>query len=116
MIKVKNKFLLKLTVILMFAAVIVGCATPTEEDRSKLAVKAAACIQNFARKLDDRISPADTIAVGVMSKCQAEINAFDEVRLPNIATAYGSGAWAGRNIGWMKQITSIVLEARAERR
>jgi hypothetical protein len=100
---------------LLLLAVVVGCATPTEEETNKLAASAATCIQNYARKLDDRISPADTIAVGVMSKCQEEINAFDEVRLPSKATAYGSGAWAGRNIGWMKQITSIVLEARAER-
>ncbi len=112
----KTNLPIRLTVILMLAAVIAGCATPTKEDTNKLGVSAAACIQNYARKLDDRISPADIIAIGVMSKCQAEINAFDEVRLPSRATAFGSGAWAGRNIGWTRQITSIVLETRVERR
>lgn len=101
---------------LIFSIFIAGCATPTNEDTHKLGASAAICIQTNARKLDDQISPADTIAVGVMSKCQAEINAFDEVRLPSRSTYFGSGAWAGRNIGWMRQITSIVLETRAERR
>jgi hypothetical protein len=111
----KTNFPFRLSINLILLTVIAGCATPTEEETKKLGVSAATCIQNYARKLDDRISPADTIAVGVMSKCQAEINAFDEVRLPSQATAFGSGAWSGRNIGWMKQITSMVLEARAER-
>ena len=111
----KTNLPLRFAINLILLAVIAGCATPTEEETNKLGVSAATCIRNYARKLDDRISPADTIAVGVMSKCQAEINAFDEVRLPSRATAFGSGAWAGRNIGWIKQITGIVLEARAER-
>jgi hypothetical protein len=111
----KTNFTFRLAIYSLLLALVAGCATPTEEEINKLGASAANCVQNYARKLDDRISPADTISVGVMSKCQDEINAFDEVRLPSKATAYGSGAWAGRNIGWLKQITSIVLEARAER-
>jgi hypothetical protein len=98
------------------AAFAAGCAVPSKEDAYQLGVNAASCIQRNARQLDDRISPADTIAIGIMSRCQEEINAYDQVRLPNRATAFGSGAWAGRSVGWMRQITSIVLQTRAESR
>jgi hypothetical protein len=98
------------------AALVTGCAVQSKEDTFQLGVNAAGCIQRNARQLDDRISPADTIAIGIMSKCQREIDAYDEARLPSRATAYGSGAWAGRGVGWMRQITSIVLQTRTDSR
>jgi hypothetical protein len=102
---------------LTFACLIfAGCSTPDPAIKNQLGTVAASCILKFATTLDDGISPADTVAIGVMSRCQTEINAYDEARLPQRDTAYGSGAWAGRNIGWIKQITSMVLEARAKRR
>lgn len=100
-----------------------GCTPAVRQSSSaddpelkRLGVSAASCILNNAKQLDDQISPADTIALGVMSKCQPEINAYDTARLPSTNTAFGNAAWAARNTGWMRQITGIVLETRVAAR
>jgi hypothetical protein len=116
---VKN-LVFKLALSMVLPLTISGCAPVVRQSNSandpelkRLGVSAASCILSSAKQLDDQISPADTIAVGVMSKCQSEINAYDTARLPSTNTAFGNAAWAARNTGWMRQITGIVLETRA---
>ncbi len=120
---IKERLTIKLALSVLFPLAVLGCATgaqktPSADDPElkRLGVDAASCILSSAKQLDDQISPADTIAVGVMSKCQSEINAYDTARLPSTNTAFGNAAWAARNTGWMRQITSIVLETRAAAR
>lgn len=93
-----------------------GCAGPDPAVKNQLGTIAASCILKSAKSLDDGISPADTVAIGVMSDCQSQINAYDEVRLGSQAGIYGQTAWANRHIGWARQITAIVLKTRAENR
>ncbi len=112
----KNK--VKIVLIVLFVS---GCATDRVQDKSNmnlLGANAAKCIVDASKVLDDGISPADTVAIGVMSKCQNEIDAYDNVRLPAGAgfNVYATAVWNNRNIGWSKQITSIVLESRAAKK
>jgi hypothetical protein len=51
-----------------------------------------------------------------MSDCQAQIDDYDKVRLGDKGGVYGQTVWANRHIGWSRQITSIVLKSRAEKR
>ena len=51
-----------------------------------------------------------------MSDCQAQIDDCDKVRLGDKGGVYGQTVWANRHIGWSRQITSIVLKSRAEKR
>lgn len=97
---------------LMFA----GCSAPDPAIKNQLGTIAASCILKSARTLDDGISPADTVAIGVMSDCQAQIDDYDKVRLGDKGGVYGQTVWANRHIGWSRQITSIVLKSRAEKR
>ena len=110
---------MKRTLLLLSTAFLAsGCASSDPVELNRLGTDATRCIVSAARTIDDGISPADTIAIGVMSKCQAEIDAYDEVRLPSGRgfNVYATAAWNNRNIGWMRQITSIVLEERAKKR
>ena len=99
-------------VCLMFA----GCSLPDPAIKNQLGTIAASCILKSAKTLDDGISPADTVAIGVMSDCQSQINDYDEVRLGGKSGVFGQTVWANRHIGWSRQITAIVLKSRAEKR
>ena len=106
--------------IIFLVFILSACATERNQNKeanNQLGVIAAKCIVDSARTLDDGISPADTVAIGIMSKCQKEIDAYDEVRLPSGAgfNIYATTVWNNRHIGWGRQITSIVLETRAEK-
>jgi|LauGreDrversion4_2_1035121.scaffolds.fasta_scaffold408685_2 hypothetical protein len=112
--------MIKLISIISAALVLSACASSEEKiiDKNRLGTVAAKCILDASKSLDDGISPADTVALGVMSKCQNEIDAYDVARLPSGVgiNVYATTAWNNRNIGWTKQITSIVLETRAKNR
>jgi hypothetical protein len=115
-LKIKTKRMMVLLSILVSA-----CATDTAENNEtmkRLGTNAAKCILDMAKTIDDGISPADTVAVGVMSKCKNEIDAYDEVRLPAGAgfNIYATTVWNNRHTGWNSQITSIVLETRAAKK
>ena len=103
---------------IILSILIFGCASQPSGyiDVNQLGVDAARCIVNSAEILDDGISPADTITVGIMSKCQQEIDAYDYARLPRGSSVYAVTVWNNRHIGWNRQITSIVLESRAKKR
>lgn len=105
----------------LIAMLVTGCATDRVQDKTNLnllGTTAAKCIVDAAKVLDDGISPADTVAIGVMSKCQNEIDAYDNVRLPAGAgyNVYATTVWNNRHTGWSRQITSIVLESRAAKK
>ncbi len=93
-----------------------GCSAPDLGIKNQLGTIAASCILKSAKTLDDGISPADTVAIGVMSDCQAQIDDYDNARLGGTSGVYGQTVWANRHIGWSRQITSIVLKSRAEKR
>lgn len=100
----------------VFALLVAGCAST--ETKNRLADAAAACITSAAKTMDDGISPASTVAYGIMSKCQRQIDAYDAVRLPpgRGFNVYANAAWNNRSVGWIQQITAIVLEQRASNR
>ena len=93
-----------------------GCVST--ETKNRLGDEAAACIISAAKTMDDGISPANTVAYGIMSRCQQQIDAYDQARLPSGRgfNVYANAAWDGRNAGWMKQITAVVLQERASRK
>jgi hypothetical protein len=95
-----------------------GTSEKQKEENFKLGVVVAECLLDNAAALDDGISPADTVAVGVISKCQSVIDAYDKVRLPSGAgiNVYATTVWNNRHIGWMRQTTSIVLETRVSKK
>ena len=94
----------------------VGCAAPDPAVKNQLGMIATSCIVKSARALDDGISPADIVAIGVISDCQAQIDDYDEARVAKKATIFSETFWANRHIGWSRQITAIVLKSRAEKR
>ncbi len=96
--------------------VFMGCATITPEQKNTLGVEAARCLLTAVEKNDDGISPADTVALGLISSCQVQIDAYDNARVPEKFTYFGATFWANRMNGWIKQVTAIVLQSRVEKR
>ena len=107
----------KFTLILAFLLTLGGCGV-SSETKNQLGNAAGACIVSASKILDDGISPADTVAYGVMSRCQRQIDAYDEARLPpgRGFNTFANAAWDNRNAGWIKQITAVVLQERAIKR
>jgi hypothetical protein len=84
--------------------------------KNALGVEAARCLLTAVEKNDDGISPADTVALGLISSCQAQIDAYDNARVPDKSTHFGAAFWANRMNGWIKKATAIVLQSRVEKR
>lgn len=105
--------MIRLLLILISAVALSSCAST--ETKNRLGAAAASCITSAAKTIDDGISPASTVAYGIMSRCQRQIDAYDAVRLPAGVgfNVYATAAWNNRGAGWMQQITVIVLEQRA---
>jgi hypothetical protein len=100
---------------LCISLLLVGCATVTNEEKHALGVATAKCLISASKRLDDGISPADTVAVGVISECQRQIDQYDEARVPDKGfTTFAQAFWANRMTGWIKQTTAIVLKQRVE--
>jgi hypothetical protein len=70
------------------------------------------CLVKFAQALDDKTSPADTIAIGVAAACRAEIDAYDNMRVPNNGTIFSNSFYASRHQGWHKSAVLAVLVSR----
>jgi len=107
---------MKTIVIAASAFLLTSCATVSEDQKNALGVSAAQCLLNAINKNDDGISPADTVAIGLISSCQSEIDAYDEARVPNRYSTFGETFWAHRMKGWMKQATTLVLQSRADKK
>ncbi len=107
---------MRITLTLLSTMLLFGCADT--ETKNRLGNAAANCIVSAARTMDDGVSPANTVAYGVMSRCQRQIDAYDSVRLPSGRgfNVHANAAWDNRHIGWMSQITAVVLEQRASNR
>jgi hypothetical protein len=117
-----NKFIYILSpndgknILVIFVLSSFWCAAVSEEQKNTLGVVAAKCLLDAVEKNDDGIGPADTVAVGLISSCQKEIDAYDEARVPEKYTYFGEAFWANRMTGWMKQSTTFVLQARVGKR
>lgn len=73
------------------------------------------CLVKQARALDDRISPADSVAIGVVAACQGEIDVYDKMRVQGAGTLFTNTFYKNRHIGWHKTGVMTVLNNRANR-
>ena len=73
---------------------------------------ATQCLARQAKFLDDKISPADSIAIGVAAACKKEIDSYDNMRVPNNGTAFSNGFYTNRHQGWHKSAVLAVLVSR----
>ena len=73
---------------------------------------ATQCLARQAKLLDDKISPADSVAIGVTAACKREIDTYDNMRVPNNGTAFSNGFYANRHQGWHKSAVLAVLVSR----
>ena len=73
---------------------------------------ATQCLARQAKLLDDKNSPADSIAIGVAAACKREIDTYDNMRVPNNGTAFSNGFYANRHQGWYKSAVLAVLVSR----
>jgi hypothetical protein len=97
-----------------------GCSSySTEEERQAALAALDACARPAIARLDDRVSPADAVAKGVLGACEGERQAAWEVfrrERENVHTgAYGSAVT--RRIGELLEgrMTALVLEHRRGR-
>lgn len=108
-----NKILLAFIPVFVF----VGCATTYTANEIDVAKNAVAqCMVKEARALDDMISPADSIAIGVAAACQKEIDIYDNMRVQGAGSIYRESFYRNRHIGWQKAAVMSVLTERRERR
>ncbi len=92
-----------------------GCAQSPRYSSSEVSdglSRVNQCLAKYAQALDDKISPADTVAVGVAAACRGEIDSYDNMRVPNNGTHFSNSFYANRHQGWHKSAVLAVLMAR----
>jgi hypothetical protein len=107
----------------IFAALLLaGCAAQrpqlTEQQRDQVNHDFVACLHAAANKLDDGISPASTVALGLRSLCNRELNAVGDAIIARAGgSLYAANVYQQRYEDeiFMREATTAVLIERANR-
>ena len=111
--EVKSMQIGKYVFLLFFG--LAGCVTSPSYTQDQLDValkKVTICLARQAKELDDKISPADSVAIGVAAACKSDIDIYDNMRVPNDGTYFANSFYLNRHIGWHKSAVMAVLLAR----
>jgi hypothetical protein len=106
----------------IFAALLLaGCATQqrpqiTDEQRHQINYDFIACLHAATKKIDDGISPASAVALGLRSLCNREFTVVTDMLTSNLPP-YGVEVFHQRyeNEMFMREATTAVLIERANR-
>jgi hypothetical protein len=104
-----------ITTILLILVGLSGCSIYPSYSQSQIdegLLKVTQCLARQAKFLDDKISPADSVAIGVAAACKKEIDIYDNMRVPNNGTIFANSFYANRHQGWHKSAVMAVLVSR----
>ena len=74
-----------ITTILLILVGLSGCSIYPSYSQSQIEeglLKVTQCLARHAKFLDDKISPADSVAIGVAAACKKEIDIYDNMHYP----------------------------------